>query len=212
MLSSHATSSADSFKSHRFSSAGRVSLFITCGLTIATAFTSQSRALASYPACLLANHVAHLRPSVFPVSTSIPYNPYPLGSEGSPMRSRHLLAGLSPSPSHSLFLWSVLACFPLSGSSVQCAFIPADSCTQCTRNALWSYTWPAQGSASHQWLSFFRSGWLLSAARGTIFCSVFSLCFLICCYFYVIHAHSFFNRSFMYKNLPLSYQTLYHRM
>lgn len=45
---------------------------------------------------------------------------------------KHLLAGLSSSPSQPAFLQSVLA-FPLWESLVRGIFIPADSCTRCSQ-------------------------------------------------------------------------------
>lgn len=57
------------------------------------------------------------------------------------------------------------SCSPLSESSVQCVFIPADSWTQCTQT---------QGSTWYQRLSL-PGSLLLSAVREFVFCFFFSL-------------------------------------
>lgn len=128
--------------------------FITCGLTIAAAFTSEGPALASYRGCVLANHVTYLRPFYVPVSTSIPIIRILWAASALQCAPKHLFAGLSPSlslsPEHSRF--------PLSGSSVQCAFIPADSCTQCTHSG--------QVFCSH----FPQLGKLISAVCSALTC------------------------------------------
>lgn len=103
---------------------------LTCGVR-GTYFQSSSCR------CLPTSSSDHLK-IIFPALASDltaavraphPYNPCPPGSDCTP---KHLLAGLSSSPSQPAFLRSILA-FPLWESSVQGIFIPADSCTPHTR-------------------------------------------------------------------------------
>lgn len=174
---------------------------ITCGLMIAAASASEGRALASYRGCGFANHIAHLKPSMFLLTLSSIWSIF--------SGQRALFSTLpnicSLDYPHLLLILSFSGAFLLSSLrklSKVCIY-PCRQLYTVYLNALWLYSWPGEGSTWYQQPSFLPLP-LLSAAWEIIFrCSLrLNLCLLrvLCLKFSLFPWAVLCNRRFLLLN------------